>query len=151
MKTEERISEIMTRRLVTIRPTETLSRVNAIFQKHNFHHIPVVENGNRLVGIVSKEDLLKIYRRVKTREAWDDLDGLPVSNFMTANPVTIDPDDTIGLAGDIILTNLFHSLPVVEDGRLVGIVTSLDVLKAMVSVISEDDMLNQELPETYQE
>ena len=48
--------------------------------------------------------------------------------FMTLNPLVIEPEDTIGLAADIILSNKLHALPVVDDGTLVGLITNHDLL-----------------------
>jgi CBS domain-containing protein len=54
---------------------------------------------------------------------------MTAEQFMTKYPVQLDPDDSIGLAADIFLANKFHALPIVEDGVLVGLVTSHDLLQ----------------------
>ena len=89
MKSEDPVSGIMTTNLVTVMPTDPLSKVHAIFKNKGFHHIPVVEHGGRLVGIISKQDLLKLYRNIRVRSEWDDIEEVPVSTFMTAGPVTL--------------------------------------------------------------
>ena len=128
------ISSIMTTNLVTVSPDDFLSRVTKIFESHEFHHVPVVKEGKKLVGIISKEDFQKMNYYFFEKMADNNgnarhKDGLRASDIMTPYPLNIDPDDTIGLAADIFLANRFHALPVIEDGILVGIVTSHDLIR----------------------
>ena len=128
------ISSIMTTKLVTVSPEDYLSRVTKIFEGHNFHHIPVVKQGNKLVGIISKDDFQKMNLYFFDKIASENgnarsKEGLRASDIMTPSPLNVDPDDTIGLAADIFLANRFHALPVIEDGELVGIVTSHDLIQ----------------------
>lgn len=127
------IRKIMTSNLVTVSPESLASEVEEIFDKHNFHHLPVVSPGRKLVGIISKEDFQKIYFILSmstTGKTWTkkELAILKANNFMTKYPVFLDPDDSIGLAADIFLANKFHSLPIVEDDQLIGIITTHDLL-----------------------
>lgn len=128
------ISDIMTTNLVTVSPDDYLSRVTKIFESHDFHHLPVVKHGNKLVGIISKEDFQKMNyyffeKMAKENGAARQQEGLRASDIMTPYPLNVDPEDTIGLAADIFLANRFHALPVIEDGDLVGIVTSHDLIR----------------------
>ena len=54
--------------------------------------------------------------------------ALKAADIMTRYPVTLDPDDTVGLAADIFLANKFHALPIVEDNELIGLITTHDLL-----------------------
>jgi len=119
----EPISSIMTTKVVTVRPDDTLEAVKDILFFKKVHHIPVVE-GHRLVGIITSYDLVKLgrcqeeYRQIKVKEV------------MTEKVATLEPEEKIGAAAQIFLENLFHGIPIVnEDRDLVGIVTSLDVLR----------------------
>lgn len=127
------IREIMTTRLQTVSPDDTVYKVRDIFHTHSFHHLPVVEPGQRLIGIISKEDLQKIDRlatmeKIAT-EAEKDYPHLSARDIMTEYPMQLDPEDSVGLAADIFLANKFHALPIVEDNTLVGLVTTHDLLK----------------------
>lgn len=128
------IRAIMTTRLMTVSPDDTVYKVKEIFGTHIFHHLPVVIPGQVLVGIISKEDLLKIERLARV----EDVEGHPGSDafrhlnagdIMTEFPMHLDPEDSIGLAADIFLANKFHALPIVEDQVLVGLITTHDLLK----------------------
>ncbi len=132
MDSNKPVSTIMTRTLVVIKPNDPIERVHNLFEKNSFHHMPVVDH-NKLVGIVSKTDYLKIRHMLATtwsgetvcQEMYKDMIA---EDIMTREPLAIEPADTIGLAADIFRANALHALPVVEDGELVGIVTSHDLL-----------------------
>ena len=125
MNPNKLVSEIMTRELITVKVDTVLAEVRNIFEKNKFHHIPVLFDGDRLIGIISKQDLTKAVS-VLGEKAYATLSAKDV---MTEYPMCVDPDDTIGLVADVFLTNLFHALPVMDDGDLVGIVTAHDLLK----------------------
>ena len=133
MKPDKAVKDIMTKEMVTIFPDATFNEVKNIFKKNDFHHIPVVSTDNTLVGIISKIDWLKKAQYLvgntsgKTYSA-KYLQGLTAKEWMTPDPVTLSPDDTIGLAADIIVENKYHALPITEDGKLVGIITSHDLI-----------------------
>lgn len=127
------ISEIMTTNLVTVNADAYVSKVMDLFNQNEFHHMPVVKPGNVLVGIISREDIQKVASLVALstiEELWREPDtkALTAEDIMTKYPLTLDADDTIGLAADIVLGNRFHAVPVVEDGQLIGLVTSHDLI-----------------------
>ena len=128
------IRAIMTTRLMTVSPDDTVYKVKEIFGSHSFHHLPVVNPGQVLVGIISKEDLLKIERLafmegLEGHPGSDAFRHLNARDIMTEFPLYLDPEDSIGLAADIFLANKFHALPIVEDQTLVGLITTHDLLK----------------------
>jgi CBS domain-containing protein len=122
----------MTRNLVTVRSQDTVDKVHEVFEKHAFHHIPVVDH-HKLVGIISKTDYVKIRHMLATTWSGETIcqdmyKELCAGDIMSREPLKIEPADTIGLAADIFRANALHALPVVDDGELVGIVTSHDLL-----------------------
>jgi len=119
----EPISTIMTRKVVTVRPDDTLAAVRRILFTKHVHHIPVLE-GRRLVGIITSFDLFKSGKSI------EEMEELKVADYMTRRVATLEPTNKIGAAAEIFLENLFHGLPIVnEDKDLVGIITTHDVLK----------------------
>lgn len=132
MDSSKPVSTIMTRALVVIKPNDPIEMVHNLFEKNNFHHMPVVYQ-NKLVGIISKTDYLKIRHMLATTWSGETIcqemyKDMIAEDIMTREPLTIEPADTIGLAADIFRANALHALPVIEDGELVGIVTSHDLL-----------------------
>lgn len=123
----------MSTELVTVSPSTTAKAVRDIFRKNDFHHIPVVEKGGLLLGIISKEDFFKVAYVLSLNSSGrkyseNEYDSLKAEDVMTKYPISLDPDDTIGLAADIFLANKFHALPIVEDEGLLGLVTTHDLL-----------------------
>lgn len=132
MDSSKPVSTIMTSTVVVIKPNDPIEVVHDLFEKNSFHHIPVVYH-NKLVGIISKTDYIKIRHMLATTWSGETIcqemyKDMIAEDIMTHDPLTIEPADTIGLAADIFRANSLHALPVVEDGELVGIVTSHDLL-----------------------
>lgn len=134
------VSEIMTKKLIAVLPTDPLQMVNDIFQNHNIHHIPVVRHLD-LIGIISKTDFLKAIHGAKLESEESAVEynrqifsKYKAEDIMTRNVVIINPNDKIGVAAEIFLENYFHAIPIVNDEReLVGIVSSYDIVKLFFS------------------
>lgn len=134
MKPDKPIRTIMTTRLVTVNPDTPVARIKEIFDANAFHHLPVVDKGEVLAGIISKEDFHRVSYLLSmqtTGKTWSSntYESLQAKDFMTEYPLTLDPEDTMGLAADIFLANKFHALPIIEDGVLIGMVTTHDLLE----------------------
>lgn len=128
------VSSIMVTQLTTVRPSDPISVVQDIFKRNSFHHLPVLENGGKLVGMISKEDYFRVTYLLSlttTGKTFTHLeyDRLTAADLMTKYPISLDPDDSIGLAADIFLANKFHALPIVEDEVLLGLITTHDLLQ----------------------
>jgi len=122
----------MTKSPVIVSPDTTIDQIHNLFELHSFHHLPVLSHG-KVVGIISKNDYHKV--RHMLTYSWSGNPGIKemykktcAADIMSESPVVIEPTDTIGLAADIFLANTIHALPVIEEGELVGIVTSHDLL-----------------------
>lgn len=119
----EAISTIMTKNPIVLSPSDSLMRVKEIFTKHRIHHIPIVKNGD-LQGIITTYDLWKL------NSNHDTYNSTTVSEVMTKSVAVVNQEDKVGTAAELFLDNRFHALPVVDQkNKLVGIVTSFDVLK----------------------
>ncbi len=135
------VSTIMTTQIVTVQPDTPATVIDKLFKQQKFHHLPVVEAGSKLVGIISREDFTNLYHHLSlntTGKTWTEMEFnyLTADAIMTKYPLTLQPDDSIGLAADIFLANRFHALPIVEDGMLTGLVTSHDLLAYCFAQIS---------------
>jgi acetoin utilization protein AcuB len=133
MNPERPVREIMTTNLITVSPDTPLREIQDLFESRHFHHLPVTERGGMLAGIISREDFYKMaytFSLHTTGRTWSEkqYNAVCAADIMTKNPMVLDPDDTIGLAADVFLANRFHALPIVEEGRLAGMITSHDLL-----------------------
>jgi acetoin utilization protein AcuB len=112
------IREYMTPVPVTISSASTLADAWALMQSRKLRRLPVVDD-DILVGILSEYDL----RGAKTQH----LDRVTVRTAMTSQPVTVSPNDTMEHAVSITQRRRIGALPVVDHGRLVGIITAKDL------------------------
>ena len=133
---QEPVRNWMTERLVTITPQTTLPEVQRIMFEHKIRRLPVMKS-DKLVGIVTLGDL----REAKPSDATTLsiyelnylLDRLTAKDFMTPNPITIPSDATIGEAARLMLEHKVGGLPVVENSKMVGIITETDFCRLLMS------------------
>jgi len=118
----ELVSGIMSTNLITVGPEDNLQTVKDILINNRIHHVPVVE-GKKMVGLITTYDLFKLNVDHK------DYPRTKVANVMTKRLAFLEPTDKVGTAAEVFMEHLFHALPVVDKGELVGIVTTFDVLK----------------------
>lgn len=124
------VSTIMSAKVITVSPDDTLLKINAIFKQYRIHHIPVVDDG-RLVGMVSNSDLLFFQRGFKNgQDKFDNyrLKTHQATQIMTRKIAKLEVSDRINVALEIFKENLFHAIPVVDSDKLVGIVTTYDII-----------------------
>ncbi len=132
-----RVAEIMSRKIVTVLADDDLLTVRALFERHNFHHLMVTENG-RLIGVLSDRDLLRNLSPFVGRlsERAQDVRTLyrRVHQLMTRAPVTVTADWLLFDAVNLMLAREISCLPVVSfHGRPIGIVTLRGVLRALLT------------------
>ena len=126
------VSEIMTKELITLRPSDSIAEAAKIFNSKRVHHIPVTID-DKLLGIISMSDYL-FFRRGFLDDRDDEkieevrLNNYEVSYIMTKGIATLEPTDKINVALEIFKENLFHAIPVVDEDVLVGIVTTHDII-----------------------
>ncbi len=119
----ETVATIMVRDVITVSPSDSLQKVKELLINNRIHHVPVVEEDNKLVGIITTYDLFKL------NVNHSDYPNTKVANVMTKVLATLETFDKVGTAAEVFMEHLFHALPVVEDGKLKGIVTSFDILR----------------------
>ncbi|MEP5612202.1 MAG: CBS domain-containing protein [Cyclobacteriaceae bacterium] len=133
MKRREKVSQIMTTEVQTVNINNSLQEANNLFKKHHIRHVPVV-SGEKLIGILSHTDILRISfgnTFGDEQQGGDEaiFDMLSINQVMKHSPVTVSPEGTLKEAAEILSDKEFHALPVVENEKLVGIVTTTDIIK----------------------
>jgi CBS domain-containing protein len=116
----ELVSAVMSARLLTTGPTDTLADAAHRMADRRVGAILVVE-GDRLAGILTERDVLRAAGRGTVEGRVDE--------WMTADPDTVPPDATIGMAAAMMVHGGYRHVPVVEGGALVGIVSIRDLLR----------------------
>ena len=134
MKKRIQISKIMSTDVKTVNVTNTLHDVKQIFETAHIHHVPVV-SGDELIGVISRTDLARISYVADASDknlSTAMYDVLSIEKVMVKNVVTVDAHATVHEVTELFYNNDFHGLPVMDDGKIVGIVTTHDLLKFML-------------------
>ncbi len=147
-----KVKDCMSKKVVSVKRSTTLSQLIKTFQKHNFHTLPVVEEDNRLVGVINFEDILKVFRPYSV-ELSTMLNAVPflemefkeedflaadissemgilvvVDDIMNAGFASIDPEADINQARTEMKVHNTHRLAVVEGAKLVGMISLFDII-----------------------
>ena len=123
------VTEIMTTDLITLHPEDSLNIVEQTFASKTFHHIPIVSADNEIMGMVSKTDLLQI-SAIRREFSEKDFKYIKVKDFMTREVYVAHPESTLEQVAAIFNENKFHAIPIVEGSKVIGIVTTQDVIRA---------------------
>lgn len=132
------VSSIMTTQLVILNTTDSLEKAERLFKKHRIRHIPVIEGNQKIVGMLSLTDLLRISFADGAYEDEEDIETVVYEMFsipqvMAKNIKTVSPDTTIKAVAELLSREEFHAVPVVEEGDLKGIVTTTDLIKYLLN------------------
>jgi CBS domain-containing protein len=129
-----KVSQIMTNKVTVACPSNTFMQVMDFFTLFNVTHLPVVDN-DVLVGIISLKDVNRfVHDKIEKGESVNKenlADCFDILTLMTAGPVTVTPETTLEDALDLLGKGAFSSLPVVENGKLCGIVTISDLVRVV--------------------
>jgi acetoin utilization protein AcuB len=124
------VTRRMTRDPETLGPKRTVAEARALMDAGGYRRMPIVDNG-RLVGIISDRDVRRHRDALST----------PIENAMTRDPVTVTVASSVEQAARLMLKHKIGGLPVMEHDKLVGILTTTDVLKAFLDVIQASQTL----------
>ena len=126
----------MTRRPVTVPPGATVAAALSAMRRGRFRHLPVVAGG-QLVGVVSRGDLAA--SPGAPPEAAESLADRPLTEVMSAEPVTVWPDEPVEVAARLLVEHGIGCLPVVADEGLVGILTESDLFAVLLRLLGGDE------------
>lgn len=133
------VHDLMTKEIFTLREDDSMKSAKSMMELARIRHIPIVNERLEFKGLVTHRDVLAagISRFADIdRETRDEIDsGIPMSEIMRRDVVTVGPDTPVKEAATILLENKFGCLPVVENGVLIGILTETDFLKLAVQLL----------------
>jgi len=146
-----KVKDIMTKELITVSPDTEIVQATKLLLENRINGIPVTDETGKLVGILCQSDLIAQQKKLPIPSFFTFLDGLitltsikqiekqvqkiaaiTVAQAMTPNPVTVQPETDIETVAALMVDKNFHTIPVVDKGKLVGIVGKEDVLKTLI-------------------
>ena len=131
-----KVRELMTGSLITTRPDTPVLEARQLMVRERIRHLLVTDEKGELLGIVTDRDIrLNLPSQATSLSVWELnhlLSRLTVGSVMTASVMTVGPDREARDAAQLMLDHKIGALPVVGDGRLIGIVTETDLLRAFV-------------------
>lgn len=138
-----RLEQIMKVDLVRVKPDDTMEHVATIFEQSNFHHLPVTDDDENLVGIISTTDLNQISYGMSLFERQGDKDmynhvlfrSLLVNEVMKKDVFTLGPDATITDAHQAFKEGRYRAIPIVSNEMLVGLVTPFDLIELLMDEV----------------
>jgi acetoin utilization protein AcuB len=134
-----RVGDCMTQNPEYLAPNATMREAVMLLQRRHIRHLPVVEDGT-LVGIVTDRDIRRASPSLLSGISQSDydevLESTQLSRIMTRQPLTLTPETEVGDAVRLLVEKRVGGLPVVREGRLVGIFTSSDALKVLLHVLA---------------
>ena len=122
------VARRMSRDPIAILPEASIQEAIELMKEHSIRHLPVVDGEERLVGWVSDTDLRGVFIASMIEE-------LTVGDVMIADPITVSSSDVLEQAALLITKHKIGGMPVLEDGKLVGIITVVDILEAFVDIM----------------
>ncbi len=146
-----KVNDIMETNVITVTPeTEIVQAAKLLLQNH-INGVPVIDKSGKLVGILCQSDIISQQKKLPIPSLFSFLDGFipltsmkhlekevqkiaatTVAQAMTVNPITVRSDNSIEVVAALMVDKNFHTLPVVDDGKLVGIVGKEDVLRTII-------------------
>jgi len=146
-----KVKDIMTKELITVSPETEIVHATKLLLENRINGVPVTDETGKLVGILCQSDLIAQQKKLPVPSFFSFLDGLitltsmkhfekevqkiaaiTVAQAMTPNPVTVRPDTDIEAVAALMVDNNFHTIPVVDEGELVGIVGKEDILRTLL-------------------
>ena len=130
------VSDVMTRKVVAIGPDTPIRDVQALMEQRNIRHFPILQTRSSsepdaLIGIVSDRDV-RLVGADHPRAPAGVTSADPISKLMVYPVLTAHPEDPIEETAKVLRENKIGAMPVMDEGRLVGIVTGIDMLDALV-------------------
>ncbi len=133
------IKDWMSKEVTTVTKETSMLKASKIFKENNFRRLPVVDENNKLVGIITDRDIKDASPSKATtldvHELYYLLSEIKIKDIMTPNPFTINIEDSLEKAALKMLEKKVEGLPVVdEQGNVAGIVTETDIFKALINI-----------------
>ena len=147
-----KVRDIMTTGLITISPEAEILQAAKVLLGNHINGIPVVDEAGKLVGILCQSDLIAQQKKIPIPSVFTFMDGvfstssakqiekqiqkiaaITVAQAMTPDPIFVEPGMSIEVVASLMVDNGFHTIPVLDEEKLVGVVGKEDILKTLIA------------------
>ena len=140
-----KMKDLMHEKVITCNPDTSLKIVNDMMVRHGFRQIPVVDGDEKPLGVITSHDVrnVLILYRSKHKEDISDiqiLSFIKVEKLLKKEVLTLPPDASISTAAGMLVKDKYGCIIIIENGKIAGIVTALDVLKFVAESMQEVDL-----------
>lgn len=143
------VEEFMTSELCTLADSDTINEARKIMTERNIRHIPVTDGDGRLLGLVTQRDILAATGPEAVNEGGDVArtgeTNSRLSDIMIRDVSVVHTSDSLRTAAMFMQSHKYGCLPVVADGRLVGIITDSDFIAIAINLIEQAELNEEEL------
>ena len=148
------ISEFMTLEPYTLRESDSINDAWEVMVSKHIRHIPITDNDNHVLGLVTQRDILaatepESIRKAKTA-SHEVKSDLKLSDIMIAEVTTIHENDSLRQAAIYLQAHKYGCLPVVSDNRLIGIITDSDFIAIAINLLEQVEIVEQESASDYE-
>lgn len=133
------VESIMTPNPVTLSENDTLGTAHQLMTEKNIHHIPIVDNSDNMIGLISHRDILAASGSTLNNHPSDNSKTL-LSKIMTSPVISISPDTGTLKAAQYIHQSRHGCLPIVDDDNLIGIITEYDFVEVAISLLERREV-----------
>ena len=132
------VAEMMTTGAKTLTASACLNDVRSVMDKYSCHHVPIVDAAGRLEGLVSHRDVLRVTESTLLPGSGPSNAGdIKVTDFMTTEVFTVRPETSLRKAAIYIRTQRYGCLPVIQDKKLVGLITDSDFVNIAIDLLEQ--------------
>lgn len=138
------VDEIMSVELRTLTESETLADIQTLMAAEHIRHVPIVDTGNRLVGLVSHRDVLAAAEsNLGESGLAQNPREIPIGDFMTRDVTTVDPRANLRQAAIYLQKHGYGCLPVEQNDKLVGIITDSDFVGIAINLLEQMEVSDE--------
>ena len=142
------VDEIMTTEMFTLPATATVADAIRVMAERSVRHIPIVDSGGNLEGLVTRHDVLAVLdSTLRAKTACRDTATIPLTEIMTRDVVTVDAGTNLRRAALFLEEHEFSCLPVMIEGKFAGIVTDADLVAVAINLLEQLETSKASEPE----
>ena len=131
------VNEVMSTQVITLQATDSVSAASELMKNKGVRHIPIVDDNHFPVGIVTQRDILRAQDSDLTDNQQDNTKSIPLEQIMSREISYTCPNDSLRSAGLKLQKNKYGCLPVMDNNKLVGIITDSDFVDIALNLIEQ--------------